>query len=258
MAKWVTSVPATGIALDRNGAAPLHRQLYQQLRAAILAGQLGAATRLPSTRTLAGELGVSRTTALLAYEQLRDEGYLDGRIGAGTTVAPLPRQAPRRQPQARPALSLRGATMAGAAWPGDERRRDRPHAFQLGMPDIEHFPWRLWARALGQRARPGLAALPGERDPAGYYPLRAAAAARARRRRRSGRRRWPAARADCPRGVRDAVAPVPARRDHERHPQAGVAGLGAPRRRAGARGRLRQRVPLRRPPAAGPAGPRSE
>src|SRR6266487_1843867 len=83
-----------------------------------------------------------------------------------TTVAPLPRQAPRRQPQARPALSLRGATMAGAAWPGDERRRDRPHAFQLGMPDIEHFPWRLWARALGQRARPGLAALPGERDPA--------------------------------------------------------------------------------------------
>src|SRR6266487_1917727 len=177
MAKRVTSVPATGIALDRNDAAPLHRQLYQQLRTAILAGQLGAATRLPSTRTLAGELGVSRTTALLAYEQLRDEGYLDGRIGAGTTVAPLPRQAPRRQPQARPALSLRGATMAGAAWPGDERRRDRPHAFQLGMPDIEHFPWRLWARALGQRARPGLAALPGERDPAGYYPLRAAIAA---------------------------------------------------------------------------------
>src|SRR6266566_788540 len=177
MAKRVTSVPATGIALDRNDAAPLHRQLYQQLRTAILAGQLGAATRLPSTRTLAGELGVSRTTALLAYEQLRDEGYLDGRIGAGTTVAPPPRQAPRRQPQARPALSLRGATMAGAAWPGDERRRDRPHAFQLGMPDIEHFPWRLWARALGQRARPGLAALPGERDPAGYYPLRAAIAA---------------------------------------------------------------------------------
>src|SRR6266540_2320288 len=104
MAKRITTVPATGITLDRDGAAPLHRQLYEQLRAAILAGQLGAATRLPSTRTLAGELSVSRTTALLAYEQLRDEGYLDGRVGAGTTVAPLPRQAPppQDQPAARP------------------------------------------------------------------------------------------------------------------------------------------------------------
>jgi GntR family transcriptional regulator/MocR family aminotransferase len=177
MAKRVTSVPATGITLDRGDAAPLHRQLYQQLRTAILAGQLVAATRLPSTRTLARELGVSRTTALLAYEQLRDEGYLDGRIGAGTTVAPLPRQAPAQErPLARPALSMRGTAMAGAAWPGDDRN-DRPHAFQLGMPDIEHFPWRLWAQALSRRARAGVAALPGERDPAGYLPLRAAIAA---------------------------------------------------------------------------------
>ncbi len=179
MAKRITTVPATGITLDRDGAAPLHRQLYEQLRAAILAGQLGAATRLPSTRTLAGELSVSRTTALLAYEQLRDEGYLDGRVGAGTTVAPLPRQAPppQDQPAARPVLSTRGVAMAGAAWIGDERWQDHPHAFQLGMPDIEQFPWRLWARALGQRVRAGLAALPGERDPAGYLPLRAAIAA---------------------------------------------------------------------------------
>src|SRR6266540_848334 len=148
MAKRITTVPATGITLDRDGAAPLHWQLYEQLRAAILAGQLGAATRLPSTRTLAGELSVSRTTALLAYEQLRDEGYLDGRVGAGTTVAPLPRQAPppQDQPAARPVLSTRGVAMAGAAWIGDERWQDHPHAFQLGMPDIEQFPWRLWAR----------------------------------------------------------------------------------------------------------------
>src|SRR6266511_2785330 len=179
MAKRITTVPATGITLDRDGAAPLHWQLYEQLRAAILAGQLGAATRLSSTRTLAGELSVSRTTALLAYEQLRDEGYLDGRVGAGTTVAPLPRQAPppQDQPAARPVLSTRGVAMAGAAWIGDERWQDHPHAFQLGMPDIEQFPWRLWARALGQRVRAGLAALPGERDPAGYLPLRAAIAA---------------------------------------------------------------------------------
>jgi GntR family transcriptional regulator / MocR family aminotransferase len=178
MPKRVTTVPSTGITLDRNGPTPLHRQLYEQLRASILGGQLGATTRLPSTRTLADELGVSRTTTLLAYEQLRDEGYLDGRIGAGTTVTPLPSQAPRRsRSQARLGLSARGATIAGATWPADERRQDRPHAFQLGMPDIAHFPWRLWAQALAQRARAGLAAPPGERDPAGYRPLRAAIAA---------------------------------------------------------------------------------
>jgi GntR family transcriptional regulator / MocR family aminotransferase len=87
--KRAATVPATGITLDRAGQLPMHRQLYQRLRAAILAGELPSGTRLPSTRSLATELGVSRITALTAYEQLRDEGYLDGQVGAGTTVAEL-------------------------------------------------------------------------------------------------------------------------------------------------------------------------
>jgi len=73
------------IKLDGSGA--LSQQIYQALRRAILAGQLAAGTRLPATRVLAHELGVSRNTVLLAYDQLLAEGYTVGQTGSGTYVA---------------------------------------------------------------------------------------------------------------------------------------------------------------------------
>jgi len=66
---------------------PLYKQLYERLRGAILTGQLERGARLPSTRTLASELGVARMTTALAYEQLVLEGYLESRVGQGTVVA---------------------------------------------------------------------------------------------------------------------------------------------------------------------------
>ena len=83
------------ITLDQSASAPLYKQLYERLRAEILAGQLEAGTRLPSTRVLASELGVSRNTTALAYELLLLEGYIESRVGDGTRVAHL---------QARPIL----------------------------------------------------------------------------------------------------------------------------------------------------------
>ena len=62
------------------------RQIYERLREAILSGRLAAGARLPSTRTLAAELGVARNTVVLAFDQLYAEGYLAGRRGAGTRV----------------------------------------------------------------------------------------------------------------------------------------------------------------------------
>src|SRR5262245_44104571 len=135
----------------------MHRQLYQRLRAAILAGELAPGTRLPSTRSLATELGVSRTTTLTAYEQLRDEGYLDGQVGAGTTVArlsalgpalPVSAHAAPQAPQGppRPALSARGAAMAGDRWrlrPPDGFGTGLP-AFPLGLPAVDAFPHQAW------------------------------------------------------------------------------------------------------------------
>src|ERR1700684_444476 len=74
------------IPLSRRGEQ-LFRQFYRGLRQAILAGTIRAAERLPSTRELADELGISRTVVLLAYEQLVAEGFATGRGGSGTYVS---------------------------------------------------------------------------------------------------------------------------------------------------------------------------
>ena len=72
------------IALDRAAQTPMHQQLCEQLRRAILDGRLSRGTRLLSTRTLAQALGVSRTVTSSAYDELFAEGYLEGRQGSGT------------------------------------------------------------------------------------------------------------------------------------------------------------------------------
>src|SRR5262245_1454471 len=106
------------IRIDPDGHEGLQQQVYAGLRRAILDGALAAGTRLPSTRRLAGDLRVSRTTTLLAYEQLLAEGYLAARHGSGTFVArELPDDLPprvssrRRARTAHPQLSRRGAAL---------------------------------------------------------------------------------------------------------------------------------------------------
>src|ERR671922_1295544 len=86
MPKRSTGAIITGIRLARDGPIPLHRQLYEGLREAIFAPRLSPGMRLPSTRTLASELGLSRYTVVDAFRQLCAEGYLEGRVGAGTCV----------------------------------------------------------------------------------------------------------------------------------------------------------------------------
>src|SRR3954451_1450137 len=81
---------------------PLFRQLYLQLRSAILSRRLRPGTKLPSTRELASQLGVSRSAAVTAYEQLLAEGYTSGRRGSGTYVSsdlpePIDGSPPRRK-----------------------------------------------------------------------------------------------------------------------------------------------------------------
>jgi GntR family transcriptional regulator/MocR family aminotransferase len=80
------------IQLDRNGRAPLHQQLYRQIRDELTSGSLNnGASRLPSSRALAVDLGISRFTVNLALSKLTAEGYIRSRVGSGTFVAqPLP------------------------------------------------------------------------------------------------------------------------------------------------------------------------
>src|SRR4051795_5065174 len=73
--------------LELADSGPLYRRIYDALRTKILRGELAAGARLPGTRTLARDLGVSRIVVLAAYEQLTAEGYIDAHVGAGSRVA---------------------------------------------------------------------------------------------------------------------------------------------------------------------------
>src|SRR5207302_9013860 len=80
------------IRLDRTAAEPLHEQLYRQIPDELKSGTFtGCASRLPSSRVLAVDLGISRLTVNLAFSKLHAEGYLRSKAGSGTFVAnPLP------------------------------------------------------------------------------------------------------------------------------------------------------------------------
>src|SRR5216684_4305144 len=81
------------IAVDRRASQPLHRQIYNSFRAAILDSRLRPGQRIPSTRVFASEMGISRFPVLNAYAQLLAEGYLQSRVGAGTIISgSLPEQ----------------------------------------------------------------------------------------------------------------------------------------------------------------------
>ena len=77
--------------LQLDGLGPLHAQLTRALKTALAGGRFGQGSRLPPTRALARDLGVSRNTVLTAYEQLRAEGFVDARVGSGSFVAAPPR-----------------------------------------------------------------------------------------------------------------------------------------------------------------------
>ena len=185
MAKRRAVVTIGTIGLDRASSVPLYRQLYEGLREAILSGRLRPGARLPSTRVLAGDLGTSRNTVLAAFGQLLAEGYLEGRVGAGTTVArTLPETLLRARPEAtstgqpgrRPRLSRRGgllvATRAALA-----RAASTAHPFRPGLPALDAFPFELWTRLVARRCRRVPRQLLAYGDPAGYGPLREAIAA---------------------------------------------------------------------------------
>ena len=127
---------------------PLFRQVYAGLRQAILSGAFGANGRLPSTRDLSDQLGVSRTVVLLAYDQLLAEGFVTGRKGSGTYVTEglsSSRLVTSKKSAVVP-LSKVGAAAASAAGELDSagaRPRPLPYNFSSGRSesDIDTFPF---------------------------------------------------------------------------------------------------------------------
>ena len=100
------------VELDRESPEPLYRQIESFVRAAIDAGRLRPGQRIPSVRALAGQLGVGRLTVATAYEELAAAGYLVGRMGFGTIVAPHP-PGPRAASATPAAIAQAGRTPIG-------------------------------------------------------------------------------------------------------------------------------------------------
>ncbi|MFL1379624.1 MocR-like pyridoxine biosynthesis transcription factor PdxR [Nocardiopsis protaetiae] len=168
--------------LDRSDGAPLTLQLAAALRAAMAGGSLTPGERLPSSRTLAAQLGVSRTVVTDAYQQLYAEGWLEGRHGSGTFVAPGAAPAPAEPAPIEPAWR---AAAARSARTGLEHRPTRSELRERGLIDLR--PGTPWVgsvdRAAWRRAWRGAADLPqdDDPDPRGLPGLRALLAEHLRR-----------------------------------------------------------------------------
>jgi GntR family transcriptional regulator/MocR family aminotransferase len=158
--KRVASVIVPVITVERKSQTPLHRQIYDSYRKAIVEGQLRPGQRIPSTRVLATELGVSRFPVLNAYAQLLAEGYFHGRVGAGTVVSrSIPEQfAPGEAKEERPAGSRTGPRPV-ARRSAIAPRIERPSwlhnlgPFGVGQVEFEEFPQHVWSRLVAHRFR---------------------------------------------------------------------------------------------------------
>ncbi|THA69239.1 PLP-dependent aminotransferase family protein [Streptomyces sp. A0958] len=152
--QWATF--GADLHIDPTGATGLRAGLMDALREAVRTGRLASGTRLPSSRTLAADLGIARNTVADAYAELVAEGWLTARQGSGTRVA--------RRAESRPAT---------AKAPRPRPPRTAPvHNLKPGSPDLATFPRAEWLKA----ARRALAAAPndafGYGDPRGRIELR--------------------------------------------------------------------------------------
>ena len=168
------------IRLPPRGSHGRLRALHAQLRDGIAQGRLHAGLLLPSTRELARAYGVSRNTAVAAYDLLAGEGYLVTRAGGGTFVAAV---APRRAQRTSGTSRDGGDPRLGAYW---RRRRPMPlpppgatadFDFAVGLPDKGEFPFEIWRRLSARALRTLSKTPPVYAEPEGRESLRQAVSA---------------------------------------------------------------------------------
>ena len=179
-------MPKATATLPLSLAAPppgsgLYRWLYDQLRSAILDGRLHPGSRLPATRDLASTYRLSRATIITAFEQLKSEGYVEGKAGSGTYVSKvLPEQLLQvgrlRAEKRLPHRPVRLSSYARRLQPfrGSPPRPLR--AFRANQPALDRFPTTLWAQVANRRLRRASSNLLAGGEALGYRPLREAVA----------------------------------------------------------------------------------
>jgi len=167
------------IAIDRKAPQALHKQIYDAYRATIVAGGLRPGQRIPSTRVLASELGVSRFPVLNAYAQLLAEGYFASRVGAGTVVSHL---LPDQLTSSGPTRARLPSTRSGPrliAHRSSHLRRIQASpwrlgwgAFGVGQVAFDQFPLHVWSNLVARRCRGMDSQSFHYGDQMGYKPLR--------------------------------------------------------------------------------------
>jgi GntR family transcriptional regulator / MocR family aminotransferase len=184
--QWAGLSPELLIQLDRDREQPLRSKLEAAIRSAIREGRLAAGERLPSSRELARDLGVSRGLVQECYGQLLSEGYLDSRVGSATRVAggAVPRPASAGPASTGPAstgpastASTGPASAVSVTEPAAPAFRKSPRPpliadFRSGVPDLASFPRGDWAWATQQACRTTASADFDYGDPRGSDSLR--------------------------------------------------------------------------------------
>jgi len=148
------------ISVDRKAQRPLHRQIYDAYCASIVGGTLQPGQRVPSTRGLALELGISRIPVLTAYAQLLAEGFFQSRVGTGTVVSTsLPDQALIPEPRRGTGRAVGSAAGKTPRHPsGADPSQNVPWqrgwgAFGVGQVDFDQFPLAQWNSLVTRHCR---------------------------------------------------------------------------------------------------------
>lgn len=180
MARQTGGALLSTLKIDRNSRTALYRQLEDIFRRAILSGDISTGQRLPSSRQLASDLGISRLTVKNVYEQLVTENYLVSRPGSGTYVAeiasselmPTSKQTTQVKSQAFP-LSARANRINSS---NAVIRLGGAYPFRPGVPALDAFPRKAWASVYSKSMRHSIANILGYGQPGGLPELKRAIA----------------------------------------------------------------------------------
>jgi GntR family transcriptional regulator/MocR family aminotransferase len=169
----VATLSAVEFHVSLVGRKDLTGEIYRQLRRAILDGRLPPGARLPATRELAAQLSVSRTTVTVAYDRLMSEGFVTGRVGAGTFVSDDLPGAGHRTGATGEILRSRPIWDDIAPFVAEQAAE---FDFRPGIPDARLFPYQSWRQLLARELTASAVGAGHYADPAGHLGLREAIA----------------------------------------------------------------------------------
>ena len=159
------------LSLQADGSTPLYQQLYEQLCAQILRGELAANEPLPASRKLAEQLNVSRITVKAAYDKLTTEGFTITRQGAGTFVAELPLP-PTQSQVVSPTLSRWAERVHDVPRSPVNNSKGMEIDFGFGRIFPHQFPYDIWRKLLARYLSTDDTLLDRYGSAAGFEPLR--------------------------------------------------------------------------------------